>query len=94
MQVSYNTEMSQLKYDIAEFMVNNRDEIITHLQDEMSHLSFIERIFDNAPEVYDELHNNHRKSKLTHYLANHFPNSFEEISLILDDEFIKMTLHY
>lgn len=86
--------MSQLKYDITEFVLNNRDEILHFLNEEMDHLKFAERLFDSCPELYDELIQGYRKRELTHFLADHFNEPFDSISLIIDDEFIKMTLQY
>lgn len=84
---------SQLKYDLAEFLINNKEEVQKFLKERTEHLSYVERVFDNAPEVYDELLYNHRRSALLHYLYDHFPGSFEEIHLILDKEFINITLN-
>lgn len=85
--------MSQLSYDIAEFVVNNRDEIIHYLNEETDHLKYAERLFDSSPEIYDEMLANFRKSKLTHYLLNHFNENVESISAIVDDQFINKILY-
>jgi hypothetical protein len=86
--------MSQLKYDLAEFVISNRDEIVHYLNEETDHLKYAERLFEKFPEVYDELLNKHRMSKLCHYLAKHFHEPMDNICLIVDPEFIKMTLEY
>lgn len=86
--------MSQLKFDLAEFVITNRDEIVHFLNEEMEHLKHAERLFDNYPEMYDELIQNWRRSKLAHYLASHYKEPFDNIYLIVDSDFVKMTLDY
>lgn len=82
----------QIKYDIAEFLINNKDEVNHWINEQTSHLGYCERIFSNYPEMFDELLENARQTKLKELIQNHFSLDSEQISLILDEEFVKITL--
>lgn len=84
--------MSQMEYDLAEFVVSNRDVILEYLNQETEHLSVCEEEFDDCPEIYDELLDSFRIKLLIQYLGNYF-SDIDTIHLIVDREFIKMTLY-
>lgn len=85
---------NQLQIDIAEFVIGNRDEIVHYLNEESDHLKYAERLFQSFPDMYDDMVDNFRLSKLRHYVSKHFQEPMDSICLIVDPEFVKLTLHY
>lgn len=79
------------QYDVTEFVINNKDLIVSHLDKEMHHFNVASRIFDSFPELQDDFINHKKLSILRHYLLNHFPSlNMEDISLLCDEEMLKL----
>ncbi len=84
--------IGQLQYDIAEFVINNKDEILHYINQETSHLSYCEVIFSSYPEMYSDLLEKARRDKLRELVGQHFPATPETLSLIIDQSFVNITL--
>ena len=84
--------MSQIQYDITEFVIKNKDEIKNYLDNETSHVLFLEASFKEAPEMFEEIYQTHKARLLRYYLSNYFPDDYEQISLIIDKNFVKIYL--
>jgi hypothetical protein len=86
--------MSQLKYDIAEFIINNRDEIKDHITDQLSMHYDYSSLFQEYPEMYEEILKERFRNLLLSFLVSELNLDYESLILILDDEFVKITLDY
>lgn len=80
----------QLSYDIAEFVINNRDELRHSVNEDVAHLSHCERIFSSYPELFDELLEKARKDSLRTLLQDHFPEADNEIIRIAMDNLLDL----
>lgn len=82
----------QLTYDVAEFVVCNRNEINHFLNEEAINLGYCENLFKDFPEMYDELLFKFKEHKLKEFLYETLELNPEEINLIVNKEFVKITL--
>lgn len=86
--------MSQLKYDVAEFIINNRDEIKDHITDQLSMYHDHSSLFQEYPEMYEEILKETVTKILLSFLISELNYDFESLILIVDEEFVKITLDY
>lgn len=86
--------LTQLKIDITEFLLNNKDEVKSFVIEETSHMLVCERIFVNHPEIFDEMLEKARVNKLKNFIQNQFSLNGEQIDLIFDDSFVNIVLQY
>lgn len=82
--------MSQLEIDITEFILNNKLEIIQHIDNEVDHFKTCQRIFNNYPEIYEELLDKKKLQALQMFINDHFPQNIDNIYLIIDENFAKI----
>ena len=77
--------------DLLDFIAMNIDDIKEYLNYSSSHLAKSEILFKDYPILYDELLEEYRKHKLIEYLYNYFPDNFERIYLLIDENFVNIT---
>ena len=83
---------TQLEIDIAEFVINNRDEILHTINHNTGHLSASELLFQDFPQMYDDLVAKARLETLKEIVLQHFNTNNEILSLIITNNFVKITL--
>lgn len=83
--------MNQNEIDITEFIINNKELIVSHLQQELFPFLIASRIFSSHPDIEEKYINTKKLSILRHYLLEHFPQlNFEDISLLCGEEMLKL----
>lgn len=84
--------MNQFEYDIAEWIVNNREEIKDFLNASCEQFNSNRILYKEAPWVFEEFLQDYKRSKLIHYVAEHFPNQFDNIYLLITPDFVNIIL--
>jgi hypothetical protein len=80
--------MNQLEYDIIEFVLLNKDEIKDQIESDISHLQIYKEFL--GVHIFDELILEYRKHTLCEHLGKLYPNEFEHIILIVDNNLVKI----
>lgn len=84
--------MSQLQFDITEFLLKNKTLIYVSLTIELEEFHKITKCFKDYPELYNDLKNEFQLKWLKRYLCDELNLHYEEICLNLDDEFVKVNI--
>lgn len=83
--------MSQNQIDLTEFLINNKELVVLHLEKEMHPFDIASRIFHLHTDLQENYLNTKKLSILRHYLLDHFKTlNFEDISLLCDEEMLKL----
>lgn len=86
-------DMSQAEYDIAEFLVQNKEELNDFLKEVMQPFVIASRIFDNSPDLQTEFLNKKKLSYIIDFVVqNYTPANYETISLSINEETVKIYL--
>lgn len=84
--------MNQTEYDLTEFVLINKSEILSHLQKELEPFSHAERLFQNSPLILRDFYTTHKLRILREYLYNNYSIDSEELLLIIDAKFLTLIL--
>lgn len=79
--------MTQLEYDVTEYVVLNREEIRNLLAKELSYLHTYSSLFSQSPDIYHDYYKKVFLSKLTEHMITSFNSNYEDISQIIDIDF-------
>jgi hypothetical protein len=83
--------MTQHEIDITEFLIQNKELVLSHLNSELIPFEIASRIFKSHPDIELKYINSKKLSILRHYLLEHFSHlNFEDISLLCDEEMLKL----
>lgn len=83
--------MSQVNYDLIEFIVLNRDELKTLLTKEVEHLMICSHVFVGNRDIFNELLLNKKINVLRQYIKEHFPETdYENIYLTINKDCVNI----
>lgn len=82
-----------MEYDIVEFIVNNKDDINSHLECELQPTLIASRIFDGHPDLQQDIIDEKTTAALIHYLQPHFPElNYLDLASVITPSSIKQLL--
>lgn len=79
-----------LNYNIAEFILNNKNEITSYINDEVNSVDHYFQIFNKTPDLKKNVMNYARLCALRDYLSNHLPLSPEDLMTEIDEELVQL----
>lgn len=84
--------MNQIQYDILEFTINNKAELLKEINNSSQAYSKYKNLFDNLPELFENLLIDYKLRILRTLVFEHFNCDFNDVCDAIHENNIEMIL--